>query len=170
MKEQALESKEAKIVRARELRKQDELEASQALLLDLLAEYPEDPLVLFEVGGSYDVLGEEQEAIEYYEEAIEEGLSGDDLQECLVCLGNCYRILGESGPAVKALETAVSQFPDNKSGHAFLALAYYSDDRKETAVRTLLELLLETTQDENIRAYADVLEFYKDNLDTVWEE
>ena len=165
-----MESKEAKIVRARELRKQDELEASQALLLDLLAEYPEDPLVLFEVGGSYDVLGEEQEAIEYYEEAIEEGLSGDDLQECLVCLGNCYRILGESGQAVKALETAVSQFPDNKSGHAFLALAYYSDDRKETAVRTLLELLLETTQDENIRAYADVLEFYKDNLDTVWEE
>lgn len=164
-----MESKEAKIARARELRKQDELEASQALLLDLLSEYPEDPLVLFEVGGSYDVLGEEQEAIEYYEEAIEEGLNGDDLQECLVCLGSSLRVVGESARAVKTLETAVAQFPDNKSGHAFLALAYYSNDQKETAVRTLMGLLLETTQDENIRAYADVLEFYKDNLDTLWE-
>jgi tetratricopeptide (TPR) repeat protein len=165
-----VESKEARIARARELRKQDELETSQALLLDLLAEYPEDPLVLFEVGGSYDVLGDEPEAIEYYEEAIEEGLSGDDLHECLICLGNCRRVIGEFAKAVKTLETAVAKFPDNKSGHAFLALAHYNNGQQETAVRTLMELLLETTQDENIKSYADVLEFYKDNLDTVWEE
>lgn len=165
-----MESKEARIARARKLREHDELEASQALLLDLLSEYPEDPLVLYEVGGSYDVLGDEREAIEFYEEAIEEGLSGEDLQECLICLGSCRRVIGEFAGAVKALETAVAQFPDNKSGHTFLSLAYYANGQKEEAMRTLLDVLLQTTENEDILAYTDVLEFYKDNLDAVWEE
>ena len=51
------------IARAKKLRREDELEASQELLLDLLAEHPNDPVVLYEVGGSYDVLGEEKQAI-----------------------------------------------------------------------------------------------------------
>ncbi|MBK8129000.1 MAG: tetratricopeptide repeat protein [bacterium] len=103
--------KDERIARARELRDQDQLEESQAILLALMDDFPEDPLVLYEVGGSYDVLGEEREAIPYYEDAIEEGLSGDDLQECLICLGSCRRVIGEFDGAVKALETAVSQFP-----------------------------------------------------------
>lgn len=56
------------------LRRDDELEASQAQLLALLAEFPDHPLVLFEVGGAYDVLGEEGEAIPYYRRAIAAGV------------------------------------------------------------------------------------------------
>ena len=155
---------------ARNLREEDELEASQEIFLELLDEYPDNATVLYEVGGSYDLLGEEREAIPYYEKAIEAGLEGDDLQECLICLGSCNRVIGEFEESVAALETAVSQFPDNKSGHVFLALAYYSNDQKEDAMRTLMEVLLETTQNEDILSYADVFEFYKDNLEEVWDE
>lgn len=165
-----METKEQRIARARKLRDQDQLEESQAILLDLMADYPEDPVVLFEVGGSYDVMDDQREAIPYYEDAIDEGLSGDDLLECLICLGSCRRVIGEFAGAVEALETAVSQFPDNKSGHVFLALAYYSNDQKEAAMRTLLDVLLQTTTNEDILAYADVFEFYKDNLEEVWDE
>jgi len=91
------------------------------------------------------------------------------LQECLICLGSCRRVIGEFSAAVEALETAVSQFPDNKSGHVFLALAYYSNDQKEAAMRTLLDVLLQTTTNEDILGYADVFEFYKDNLEEVWD-
>ncbi len=59
-----------RIATARILRKQDELEESQELLLALLEEYPDQPLVLFEVGGSYDVMGEEELAIPYYRKAL----------------------------------------------------------------------------------------------------
>ncbi|MCB9006509.1 MAG: tetratricopeptide repeat protein [Ardenticatenaceae bacterium] len=65
---------EETIARAKKLRREDDLEASQILLLDLLAEHPKHPQVLYEVGGSYDVLGEEKNAIPYYEKAIKAGL------------------------------------------------------------------------------------------------
>lgn len=158
------------ITNAKALRREDKLEESQELLLALLEEYPHDPLVLFEVGGSYDVMGYEPDAIPYYEQAIQLGLTGDDLQECLVCLGSSYRVVGDSQEAVDILQDALEQFPDNDSSKAFLALAYYSNDQIEEAMSTLLGLLLDTTKDENILAYANALDYYKDNLDEIWEE
>ena len=158
------------IARAKELRRNDDLDASQELLLDLLTEHPKDPLVLYEVGGSYDVMGEEKQAIPYYQQAIKAGLDGDDLQECLVCLGSSHRNVGNFDDAVETLEKAVKQFPDDNSGKVFLALAYYSDGREDESVQLLLKLLLETTTDEEILAYADPLDYYKDNLDEVWDD
>ena len=161
---------EETIARAKKLRLQDDLEASQEILLNLLAQHPNNPLVLHEVGGSYDVMGEEKQAIPYYQKAIKAGLAGDDLQECLVCLGSSQRNVGDFEDAITTLEKVVAQFPDNNSGKVFLALAYYSEAREDEAVRLLLELLLETTNDENILAYADPLDYYKDNLDEVWDD
>lgn len=79
-------------------------------------------------------------------------------------------MIGEFEESVDWLETAVAQFPENKSGHVFLALAYYSNEQKEEAMRILMEVLLETTQNEDILSYADVFEFYKDNLEEVWDD
>jgi tetratricopeptide (TPR) repeat protein len=162
--------KHATITQAKELRQADDLERSQALLLELLEAYPQDPLVLFEVGGSYDVMGDEAEAIPYYEAAIENGLKGDELQECLVCLGSSYRNVGDVEEAVAILEEAAQDFPDKRSGQVFLALAYYSAKRYGDAIRTLLDVVLKTTDDEDILAYADPLDYYKDNLDEPLEE
>ncbi len=155
----------ATIEEARELRRADELEESQELLLELLEAQPNHALVLFEVGGSYDVMGEEEMAIPYYRRAIEAGLEGDDLQECLVCLGVTLRVVGESEEAVEMLEQAVDEFPERNSGRVFLALAHYSNGDPEEAISILLSLLLETTKDEDILSYADALDYYKDNLD-----
>jgi tetratricopeptide (TPR) repeat protein len=162
--------KEDILNRAKSLRKEDNLEESQELLLTLLEQHPHDPQVLFEVGGSFDVMGLEPEAIPYYEQAIQAGLEGPELQECLVCLGSSYRLTGEYQEAIDILEEAIDQFPENNSSKAFLALAYYSNNQVEEAIRLLLELLLTTTGDENILAYTGPLDYYKDNLDEMWEE
>jgi tetratricopeptide (TPR) repeat protein len=161
---------EETIERAKALRRDDELEASQEVLLELLSEHPDHPLVLFEVGGSYDVMGEESRAIPFYRRALDAGLSGDDRQECLVCLGSSLRVVGEFEEAVETLEEAVEEFPSRHSGRVFLALAYYSNDQPEEAVRTLLDVLLQTTTDEEILAYADALDYYKDNLDEIGDD
>ncbi|MCP5098400.1 MAG: tetratricopeptide repeat protein [Chloroflexi bacterium] len=162
-------SKESVIKLARELRQKDEIEESQELLLELLEEHADDPLVLYEVGGSYDVLGEEPDAIPYYQQAIEAGLEGDDLQECLICLGSSQRYSGKFEDAVETLEQATQQFPDNNGIRTFLALAQYSDGGEDKAVGMLLDILLKTTKDENILAFANALEYYAENLDEVWE-
>jgi hypothetical protein len=49
-------------------------------------------------------------------------------------------------------------------------LAYYSNEQYEEAVSLLLELVLDTTSDEDILAYADPLDFYRDHLDEVWDD
>jgi tetratricopeptide (TPR) repeat protein len=155
----------AAIEEARRLRREDELQESQEQLLALMEQFPNDPLVLFEVGGAYDVMGEEEMAIPYYRRAIEAGLEGDDLQECLVCLGSTLRVVGEYDEAIGILEQAAEEFPERRSGRAFLALAQYSNGEAAQALSTLLSLLLETTSDEDILNYADALDYYKDNLD-----
>ena len=155
----------AAIQTARQLRREDELESSQAQLLALMEEYPDHPLVLFEVGGSYDVMGEVEMAIPYYRRAIDAGLAGPDRQECLICLGSSLRVAGEHDEAVETLEQAADEFPNNNSGRVFLALAHYSNGDPDLAVGTLLAVLLETTQDPDILTYADTLDYYKDNLD-----
>jgi len=158
------------IEEARNLRRDDDYEASQVLLLELMEKHPNDPLVLFEVGGSYDVLGEEEMAVPYYRQAIAAGLDGDDLQECLICLGSSLRVLGDAEEAVSILEQAVDEFPERNSGRVFLALAHYSNGEMEKAVSALLSLLLKTTADDDILAYADVLDYYVDNLDEMLED
>lgn len=163
-------NKEEIIAEARELRQADELEESQALLLELLKNHPRDPLVLYEVGGSYDILGEEPQAIPYYQQAIRAGLDGDDLQECMVCLGSSLRYVGKYEEAVAILEKAQTSFENNHSTDVFLALAYYSDGQDDKAVALLLDLLLKTTTDESIMGFANALEYYKDNLDETWED
>jgi tetratricopeptide (TPR) repeat protein len=163
-------NKEETIARAKELRDVDEMEESQALLLELLQEYPEDAQILYEVGGAYDLLEEARKAVGYYQQAVDAGLTGEDLQECLLCLGICQRGLGDADEAVVTLQKAVEKFPESNVAQLFLALAYYSDGQDDEAVRSLLTVLLATTEDEEVLAYVDTLEYYKDNLDEVWEK
>jgi len=163
-------NKEETIQQARELRREDRLEESQDLLLELLDVYPNDPIVLFEVGGSFDVMGLEPEAMPYYREAIEHGLEGEALAECLICLGSSQRLMGQYEEAVDTLEEAVAKFPDSESTKAFLALAYYSNEQYDDSVALLLDLLIRTTGDDDLQVYADTLDYYKDNLDELWEE
>ena len=115
-------------------------------------------------------MGLESEAIPYYEDAIDQGLEGEDLLECYICLGSVQRVIGDSQEAVDSLEDAIERFPEDNSAKAFLALAYYSNEQHSESVRLLLEILLSTTEDDQIKLYADTLDFYKDNLDEVWDE
>jgi tetratricopeptide (TPR) repeat protein len=156
--------------KARSLRRDDELEDSLNLFEELLSHYPDDQLILFEVGGAYDLLGSEVEAIPFYQRAVEEGLEGEELQECLICLGSCHRAIGEFQDSVDVLKAFTDRFPESRAGLPFLALAYYSNEQYEEAVSLLLELVLDTTSDEDILAYADPLDYFRDHLDEVWDD
>jgi tetratricopeptide (TPR) repeat protein len=161
--------KKSSLKEAKQLRKQDQLEESNEVLLSLLQEYPDDPQVLFEVGGSYDLLGSANEAIPFYRRAIDEGLTGPDLQECYICFGICQRAVGDFEEALETLEEANDRFEGDNSIKAFHALAMYSTENYSESVRLLLEILIETSSDPDIQTYSDTLAFYKDNLDEVWE-
>ena len=52
-----------------------------AALLPPREEHPHNPRVLYEVRGAYDTAGEEATALEFYEQAMSEGLVGGDCPE-----------------------------------------------------------------------------------------
>lgn len=163
-------SKDETIVQARKLRGDDQLEASLELLLPLLEEFQDDSMVLFEVGGAYDILGMTEEAIPYYEKAIEHGLDDPELEECYICLGTSHRVIGEFSDAVGVLEQAVERYPESSGAKAFLAIAYYGNEQYSESVTLMMDLLLDTTADEEIQSYSDTLAYFKDNLDEVWAD
>jgi Tetratrico peptide repeat len=62
----------------------------------VLEQHPDDPDVLYEVGGAYDTDGQEAIAAGYYERALAAGLSGEALQRCLLQYGSTLRNLDRS--------------------------------------------------------------------------
>ncbi len=163
-------NKDETIERARDLRDKDELDASLELLLLLKDEFHEDAMVLFEVGGAYDILGMAPDAIPYYEKAMENGLDDPELEECYVCLGTSHRVIGEFEDSVDVLEQAVENYPESYVAKVFLAIAYYGNGQFSESVQALMNALLDTTADEELQSYSDTLNFFKDNLDEVWPD
>ena len=113
------------LTRTIRLRKEGRAEEARVILLELVAERPDDPQVQYQCVWVHDSLGREREAVPFYERAIAGGLSGRDLERAFVGLGSTYRSLGEYGRAVETLREGVARFPENRSMEVFLAMALY---------------------------------------------
>jgi tetratricopeptide (TPR) repeat protein len=124
--------------------------------LELLREYPDNAVVLYEVGGSYDTAGEEQTAIEYYERAMDAGLTGDVLRRCLIQYGSTLRNLGRFSESVEVLRRARRQYPESDSVRVFLALSQHAGGHADDAVADLLELVVDRLRDGDLPRYAAI--------------
>lgn len=154
--------------RAVYLRENGRAGEARELLLKLVAEEPDDPQVNYQCAWVHDLLGREHEAVPFYERAIEEGLTGGDLEGAMLGLGSTYRALGDYQRAVEALRSGTTQFPDNRAMQGFLAMALYNAGECREAVELLLQNLAETTGDEGISAYKRAILFYAGRLDETW--
>ena len=156
------------LTRAIRLRKEGRAEEARAILLELVAEKPDDPQVQYQCAWIHDSLGREREAVPFYERAIAGGLSGRDLEGALVGLGSTYRSLGEYGRAVETLREGVARFPESRAMEVFLAMALYNVGEQREATESLLRILAETSADRGISAYKEAILFYAGRLDETW--
>lgn len=104
--------KEAQIAEAVRLREANCREASRALLVSLVARYPDDPRVNYQAAWTHDRMGREAEAVPYDERALASGLVGDDLRGALLGLGSTYPLIGRDVDAVATLAQGVALFPE----------------------------------------------------------
>lgn len=150
--------------------KQDQtiLEEARTLLLDLGAAYPDDAEITFQTAVVHDNLGLERESIPFYLRALEQGLSGPDLERALLGLGSTYRLLGEYQHAEETLRRGVREFPDNRALQTFLAMTLYNTQQYKEAMELVLTNLLETTSDEKLQYFKRGLMFYATHLDETW--
>ncbi|MEI5905900.1 tetratricopeptide repeat protein [Bacillus spongiae] len=160
---------EREMERAIFLRKEGKQKESNQILVKLVKEYSNDPVVNYQCAWSFDVLGEESQAVPYYERAIKLGLSGSDLEGAFLGLGSTYRTLGEYEKSEEVLRKGMELFPENQVLRIFYAMTLYNINKHSEAMKILLQSIADTTSDEEILRYKRAIRFYSDKLDETWK-
>ena len=169
----------AEAIRLRELGRaqQDQalLEDARARLFDLLAAYPEEADVTYQLAIVHDNLGLERAAIPFYRQTLEQGLYGRDTatplmkrERAFLGLGSTYRGLGEYQQAEATLRQGLSEFPQSRALQVFLAMTLYNTQQYQAAMELALTNLAETTADASLQYYQRGIEFYAHHLDETW--
>lgn len=157
------------IQRAIALRRESQHTEALAILLDLYNSHPDDAKVNYELACTYDHQGVEDEAIGFYEHAIQCGLSGDDLRGALLGLGSSYRCVERFGDAARVLHKGAAEFPDAHEFDVFLALTQYNMGNHAEAMRLLLAHIADHTSDAATKQYQRAISFYAEHLDPPYE-
>ncbi|MFB7303222.1 tetratricopeptide repeat protein [Heyndrickxia sporothermodurans] len=155
--------------KAIQLREEGHLIESNELLIQLAKEHHGDPVINYQCAWSYDVLGEEREAVPYYEKAISLGLEGEDLEGALLKLGSTYRTLGEYEKSRRTFLKGIELFPHNHAIRVFYAMTLFNLKDHNQAMEILLKSIAETSNDPQLVSYKRAIEFYSDKLDQVWD-
>ena len=157
-----------RFARAIALREAGELERARGLLLELRRERPGDAQVALQTAWVHDSLGLEEEAAGHYEAAIRGDLSDEELRGLYLGLGSTYRTLGRDADSERVFREGIERFPDFKPLRVFRAMLDYNLGRPRDAVRALIEVLLEASDDPTIQRYRRSLSAYAEDLDRTW--
>ncbi len=129
---------------------------------------PDHSELNLQMAWTLDGLGEESEAVPFYESALSGDLGDDDAMNALRGLGSTLRALGRYQEAASVLNDAVRRFPDDRALQVFDALALYNVGEAKKACENMLLLLIDTTSDERIQTYQSALSEYAADLDRTW--
>jgi tetratricopeptide (TPR) repeat protein len=128
-----------------------------AYFRELLSKHPDNPVLVYEVGGAYDTAGEEETARGYYERALAMGLAGDVRRRCLCQYGSTLRWLGRLEESMAVLDDAQAEFPNSESVHVFRALTLLDSGRGDQAASELLGALLDHADETDLGRWAEGL-------------
>ncbi|KZE14550.1 tetratricopeptide repeat protein [Priestia aryabhattai] len=158
-----------KLDKALALRKNGDHKESNELLSELVKEFPGDALYNYQCAWSFDILGEEEKAVPFYENAIKIGLPPEDMEGAVLGLGSTYRALGEYEKSKETFLKGMESFPDNYVIKVFYSMTLYNLKEHSKAMELILKCLLNTTNDNEILSYKKALHFYSDKLDQTWK-
>ena len=134
-------------------RNRDDMKPTIAALRPLLEQNPHNARVLYEIGGAYDTDGQESVALGFYEKAMEAGLDGDLRRRCYLQHGSTLRNVGRVDDSLAVFADAREEFPDSVAVGAFEALSLHAAGRVNTALASLLILLADHVDAEEINRY-----------------
>ncbi|SFR51446.1 Tetratrico peptide repeat-containing protein [Microbacterium azadirachtae] len=128
-----------------------------AAFLDVLAEHPDDPAVLYEVGGAYDTDGQEETALGYYRRAMAAGLEGRRLRQCFLQLGSTLRNLGRLDESLAVFDEGIALFPESESLGLFRALTLHAMGRPSAALGAVLTVITDRFPTAEVQRYEAAL-------------
>ncbi len=154
--------------KVKELRQEGQLNEAREMAMELLKEDNQNAELLLETAFIHDQSDMEPQAITFYKQALDVGLEGNQRRDALLSLGSSYRAVGLYEQARETLEIGLSEYPDYNAFYIFFAMTLYNLGDTDLAVEILMTKLLETTNDQSIKAYQRALEFYASRLDEVF--
>lgn len=119
----------------------------------VLRNHPDEPRVVYEVGGAYDTDGQEERAIGYYERALALGLDGELRRRCLLQYGSTLRNLGRLEESLAVFDRAIAEHPSSVSLPVFRALTRHAQGRPNAAIADLLEAIADQLNSPEIARY-----------------
>lgn len=155
---------------ARGLRASGHHKQVRELLVALAQQRPKDAIVAYETACVHDYLGFEKQAVPFYLAALDLQLPSELRRTAYTGLGSTYRTLGMFAESRATLERGLQEFPEAKEMQVFLAMANHNLGASKSAVESLLTLLVKTTNDPQVRAYARAIEFYAQDLGRTWPD
>ncbi|MBN2423593.1 MAG: tetratricopeptide repeat protein [Calditrichaceae bacterium] len=120
-------------------------------LKNKLSENEHDVETLISLGNSYFDLGRYDEAVGYYNHALEHDIQNANV---LIDMGVAYYNLGQSDQAVLLMEKALEIEPGHQQGLYNLGIVNYNDKKNEKAVfywNKLIELYPDSRETQNAR-------------------
>ncbi|MBG0755605.1 tetratricopeptide repeat protein [Vibrio cidicii] len=156
------------IQHAIELRNSGDFEGSRKLLTALLCNEALAPQAHLHIAWSYDNQGLESEAIEHYNAALAGNLDTQEQFDALFGLASTLRSLGKYHDAATWFEKTRTLYPNAHEVTPFYAMCLYNLGDHKRAIEMLLNLLVETTNSEEILAYKRAITLYAQDLDRTW--
>jgi tetratricopeptide (TPR) repeat protein len=123
----------------------------------VLDRHPENPAVLYEVGGAHDTAGEEETAAVYYQRALDAGLDGALLRQCYLQYGSTLRNLGRIEESLALFDRGCAQFPESESLALFRALTLHAAGRPSQALGSVFELIANRFRTDEVIRYEAAL-------------
>jgi predicted Zn-dependent protease len=163
-----IESLDERLAHAVRLRESGEPDRARELLLSLRAEFPADPRIAYQTAWVHDVLDLEEEAVPHYRAAIAGGLPAEQARDAMLGLGSTLRALGRDDEAAEVFADGLRRCPGHRPLRVFRAMLRYNTGESREAVADLLRVLVESTEDPEIRQYERAISAYAEDLDRGW--
>lgn len=125
--------------------------------------YPNDVEAQVEAAYACDRIGDESDAIRFYDAAWELGVPDRMRQRFVVGYGSTLRNVGRQSESVEVLRKALSEHPDYVPYSAFLALSLHSEGNHAEGLAIALSALIEAAP-ETLDGYDRALCEYSDLL------
>lgn len=156
------------IAKAIQLRQQEKFQELRELLAPVLSDEVYSAKAHLQIAWSYDNEGKERDAIKHYLSSLAGPLSATERLDASFGLASSYRSIGNYELALKYFELMISEYPEAIAVKPFYAMCLYNLGRHKEAVLLLLDLLILTTNSDEIKAYQRAIQLYAKELDRTW--
>jgi tetratricopeptide (TPR) repeat protein len=142
------------------LRQEKKYKLAEDLLSEEIERTPGNGELYYQMAWTLDNQGKEEEAVFYYERAIDWGLNDESLAGAYLGLGSTYKNTYRLMESLSIFKKAIQKFPEDSALRVFFSISLMDNNQSVAAYKEIVHLLLETPDLSQIQNYRSAIEYY----------